>query len=352
MPQAGKPHWGHGARIYIYASTLPTFLTPHSYLSTWNPYRTQSQQIIKMPSTRTGQWYSARPSMPSSSTLRQGSHTSSPSLTISASIFRMNPQHHPFRIWQNHKWQWRLWWPHGYIISTNQFIFKDYHYATPMNYCTETEKTSRQTRDQSKKDVYGDGRIRIAASIVPTLKYTPLEILLISSTTTHSILSCTRPGDKISRVCWMIPYPSTNITTTRRTRKPNHHCRWWWGWRWKRWQLLFSRINLLHANLLSSTLSRMSRPMTPIPRVSSIYMWSLLTMSANAQDVWLSRTVLQMQEDWTSSKWMPWGDRRQREKKKRTQEGNEWKRVLHLCPCNLDKEEKDKFLEEAQNVCF
>ena len=45
-----------------------------------------------MPSTRTGQQYSARPSMPSSPTFRQGSHVSSPSLTTSNSILRGREQ--------------------------------------------------------------------------------------------------------------------------------------------------------------------------------------------------------------------------------------------------------------------
>ena len=50
-----------------------------------------------MPSTRTGRQYSARPSMPSSPTLRQGSHTSSPSLTMSTSVLRGLP---PYRQWE------------------------------------------------------------------------------------------------------------------------------------------------------------------------------------------------------------------------------------------------------------
>ena len=47
-----------------------------------------------MPSTRTGQRYSARPSMPSSPTFRQGSHVSSPSLTMPNSVLRGLP---PYR---------------------------------------------------------------------------------------------------------------------------------------------------------------------------------------------------------------------------------------------------------------
>ena len=50
-----------------------------------------------MPSTRTGQQYSARPSMPSSPTFRQGSHVSSPSSTTSNSILRGLPPH---RWWE------------------------------------------------------------------------------------------------------------------------------------------------------------------------------------------------------------------------------------------------------------
>ena len=47
-----------------------------------------------MPSIRTGQRYSVRPSMPSSPTFRQGSHASSPSSMMSTSILRGLP---PYR---------------------------------------------------------------------------------------------------------------------------------------------------------------------------------------------------------------------------------------------------------------
>ena len=77
--------------------TLPTFLTPHSSLPPQNPNRTSSQQIIKMPSTRTGWRYSAKPSMPSSPTFRQGSYVSSTSSTTSNSVLRGLP---PYRRWE------------------------------------------------------------------------------------------------------------------------------------------------------------------------------------------------------------------------------------------------------------
>ena len=81
-----------------------------------------------------------------------------------------------------------------------------------MDHCTETKKRSGQTGDQGKKVVYGVGRIRITTGIASTLKHTPLGILLTSSMTTHSILPCTKPGNGV-------PYPPTNVTTTRSTRK-------------------------------------------------------------------------------------------------------------------------------------
>ena len=50
-----------------------------------------------MPSTRTGQQYSARPSMPSSPTIRQGSYVSFPSSMTSTSILRGLS---PYRWWE------------------------------------------------------------------------------------------------------------------------------------------------------------------------------------------------------------------------------------------------------------
>ena len=44
----------------------------------------------------------------------------------------------------------------------------------------------------------------------------PSRVLFTSNMTAHSVLSCTKPGNKI-------PYPPTDITTTRDTRKPDHH---------------------------------------------------------------------------------------------------------------------------------
>ena len=292
MPWAGKPHWRHEAGIHIYALTLLTSLKPHSSLSPQNSNRTSSQQIIRMPSTRTGWQYSARPSMPSSPTLRQGSYVSSPFSTTSTSVLRSsplqmmrtNPQHHPLWIWQNHQWWQWLQRSYGNTLPTNQFIFQNYHYVTFMDHCTETKKRSGQTRDWGKKVVYGVGRIRFATGIASTLKHTLSRILLTSSMTTHSILPCTKPGNKI-------PYPTTNVTTTRNTRKPNRYWRWQWRVGWTRQQFLYSRINILHTSLLPPTLSRMHWLTTSILWMSTIHMQSLLPMSTRTLSFWLSKKL-------------------------------------------------------------
>ena len=153
-----------------------------------------------------------------------------------------------------------------------------------MDHCTEIKKRSGQTGGQGKKVVYGVGKIRIATGIVSTLKHTPSRILLTSSTTTHSVLPCTKPGNKI-------PYPPTDVTTTRNTRKPDHYWRWQWRIRQTKQQLLHTRIDLFHASLLPPTLSRMHQSMTSILWMSTIHVWSLLPTSARTPSVWLSKTL-------------------------------------------------------------
>ena len=129
----------------------------------------------------------------------------------------------------------------------------------------------------SEMSVYGNGRAGITTGIATTPTDSPSTVFFTRSTTAHSVLSCTRPGNKISRVCWMIPYPPpTNITTTRSTRKPNYHWRQQWQIGWTRQQFLYSRIDFFHANLFSLTLSRMWRSTTSIFWMSSIHMQSLL----------------------------------------------------------------------------
>ena len=113
----------------------------------------------------------------------------------------------------------------------------------------------------------------------------PLRILLTSSTTAHSVLPCTKPGNKI-------PYPPTNITTTKNTRKPDRYWRWQWRIRWTKWWLLHCRVNLFHASLLPLTLSRMHQSMTSIFWMSTIHMRSLLSTSAGTLSVWLFRKKL------------------------------------------------------------
>ena len=153
-----------------------------------------------------------------------------------------------------------------------------------MDHCTETKKRSGQTGDWGKKDIYWDGRIRISTGIAPTLKCTPSRILLTSSMTTHSILPCTKPGNKI-------PYPPTDVTTTRNTRNPDHYWRWQWRIRWTKWQLLHCGINLFHASLLPPTLSKMQQSRTSILWMSTIHISSLLSTSSRTPSFWLLKTL-------------------------------------------------------------
>ena len=230
MPWVRTPHWRHEAWIYIYASTLPAFPTPHSSLSPWNLNRTLSQQITSMPSTRTGWWYCARPPMPSSSTLRQGSSPSSPSLMTSNSVLRGLP---PYRQQEQIP---NITLPeHGRIINNNNdydnlmaILFPQtnlYSKTITMQHLWIMAQKLRREADRQKnwgeEVAHRNGRNGATTGIVPTLQQTPSKILFSSSMTTHSILPCTG-GDKASRTCWTIPYSPTDITTTRRTRKPNH----------------------------------------------------------------------------------------------------------------------------------
>ena len=114
----------------------------------------------------------------------------------------------------------------------------------------------------------------------------PLRIFLTSSMTAHSVLSCTKPGNKI-------PYPPTNVTT-RNTRKPDHYWRWQWRMRWMKWRLLHCRVDLFHTSLLPPTLSRMHQLTTSIPQMSTIHMQSLLSMSTGTPSVWLLRRKMKL----------------------------------------------------------
>ena len=198
---------------------------------------------------------------------------------------RMDPQHHPPWIWNNHQRQWRLWRSHGNTIPTKQFVFQNYNYVTFVYHSTETKKRSGQTGGWGKENIYWDGGTRIATGTASISKFTPLRILFTSSMTAHSILSCTKPGNKI-------PYPPTNVTTTRDTRKPDPHWRWQWRNRQTKQRLLHCRVDLFHASLLPPTLSRMHQLTTSILWMSTIHMWSLLSMSPGTSSIWLSGRTL------------------------------------------------------------
>ena len=173
-----------------------------------------------MPSTRTGRRYSAGPSMPSSSTLRRGSYVSSPSSRTSNSVLRsVSPYQRQERIPDITQQEYgrilddeedyvnlmATLYPQSDLYSSN--------HATTINHSTEYKKRSRQVRRRRMKDIHRDGRIRTTTGTTSTSNITIPQTLY---TNTYSVLSCTKSGSEI-------PYPPTDVTTTRDTRKPDHH---------------------------------------------------------------------------------------------------------------------------------
>ena len=274
MPQAGKPHWRHEARVCAYALTLPTFLTPHSNLSPWNPNRTSSQQIIKMPSTRTGWWYSARPSMPSSPTLGQGSYVSSLFSTMSNSVLGGLP---PCRQWEQIPDITLL--EYGRIVNDDNnyedlvaILFPQsnlYSRTITMRHLWITAQKLRREADRQEVE---------ARRIFIKMEGLGLQQVL------HPYWNAP-PQESFSPAAWPpTPYypapsqktrsptpPPTDVTTTRNTRKPNRYWRWWWRIRWTKWQLLHCGVDLFHASLLPLTLLRMHQSMTSIFWMSTIH---------------------------------------------------------------------------------
>ena len=293
MPQAGKPHWRHEAWIYIYASTLPTFLMPHSHFSPRNPCWTQRNQINTMPSTRTGRRYSTRPSMPSFPTFRQGSHvSSSPSMT-SNSVLRGLP---PYRRREQIP---DITLPeYGMIIKDNDdyedlmaILFPQsdlYSRTITMRHLSITAQKLRREVERQEVEVR---RIFIE---IEGLGLQQVLRPYRNAPPQESFLPATRPPTPYYPAPSQetrSPTPPTNITTTGNTRKPNHHWRWWRTWQTK-WQLLHCRVDLLHTSFLPPTLSRMHRSTTSILWMSTIYMQSLLSTSPRTSSVWLSRGTL------------------------------------------------------------
>ena len=132
------------------------------------------------------------------------------------------------------------------------------------------------------KNICWDGRIRITTGITSTSKITISQTLFM---TAYTILSCTRPGSEI-------PYPPTDVTTTRNTRKPNHHWRWWRRTQQKKRQLLYCRVDLLYTSLFPLALSRMHRSTTSLLWMSTVHLRLLLSMSTETPSIWLSWQVL------------------------------------------------------------
>ena len=232
--------------------------------------------------------------MPSSPTFKQGSHISSPSSTTSNSVLRGLP---PYR--------WQEWIPDITLPEYGTIIRDDDNYEdlmailfpqsdlysrtiTMWHLFIMAQKLRREVdRQEVKARRIFMRRIRITTGIASISKCTPSRILLTSNTATHSILSCTKPGNKI-------PYPHTDITTTRDTRKTNPYWRQRQWTRQTKWQLLHCRVNFFHTSLLPPTFSRMHWLMTSVLQMSTIHMQSLLWTSSGTPSVWLFRRTLKL----------------------------------------------------------
>ena len=244
-----------------------------------------------MPSTRTGRQYSTRPSMPSSPTFRQGSHVTSPSSMMSNSVLRGLP---PYRQQEQIP---NITLPeYGTIIKDDDnyedlmaILFPQsdlYSRTITMWHSSITQKLRREAERQEVKRIFIEMEgLGLQQVLHPYRNAPPSRILFTSSTTTHSILSCTKPGNKI-------PYPPTDVTTTRDTREPDPHWRWWWRTRWMKRRLLHCGVDLLYASLLPLTLSRIHWSTTSILQMSTIHMRSLLSTSSGTLSIWLSGRTL------------------------------------------------------------
>ena len=247
-----------------------------------------------MPSTRTGWRYSTRPSMPSSPTFRQGSHVSSPSSMMSNSVLRgLLP----------YRWRERIsditLPEYGTIIKDNDdyedlmaILLPQSNLYSRMITMRHLSITAQKLRREAERQEVEARRIFIEMEglglqqvLHPYWNAPPSRILVTSSMTAHSILSCTKPGNKI-------PYPPTDVTTTRDTRKPNNHWRWQWRTRRTKWRLLHCGVDFLYTNLLPLTLSRLHWSTTSLLWMSTIHMRPLLSTSPGTLSVWLSRETL------------------------------------------------------------
>ena len=248
-----------------------------------------------MPSTRTGWWYSARPSMPSSPTLRQGSYVFSPSSTTSTSILRGLS---PYRWWEQIP---DITLPkYGRIVNDDDdyedlmaILFPQsdlYSRTITMWHLWITAQKLRREADRQEIKVRRlfmelEG-LELQQVLHPHWNIPPRESF--SPAAQPPTLYYPAPSQETRSPT---PPPPTNITTTRSTRKPDHYWRWQWRIRQTRQQFLYSWISVLHTSLLPPTLSRMYRSMTSILWMSTIHMWSLLPMSAGTPSVWLYKML-------------------------------------------------------------
>ena len=177
-----------------------------------------------MPSTRTSRRYSTRPSMPSSPTFRQGSHvSSSPSMTSNLVLRGLPPYRRREQIPD-------ITLPeYGMIIKDDDdyedlmailFPQSDLYSRTitmrHLSIMAQKLRREAERQEAEAKRIFIEMEGLGLQQVLHPYRNIPSRVLFTSSMTAHSVLSCTKPGNKI-------PYPATDVTTTRDTRKPNHH---------------------------------------------------------------------------------------------------------------------------------
>ena len=249
-----------------------------------------------MPSTRNGWQYSTRPSMPSSPTLRQGSHVSSPSLTTSNSVLRGLP---PYR--QQERIPDITLPEYGTIIKDDDdyedlmaILFPQSDLYSRTITMWHLSITAQKLRREAERQEVEARRIFIKMEglglqqiLHPYQNTPPWEFFSPAARPPTPYYPA--PSQETRS-----PTPPTSITTTRDTRKPDPHRRW----RWRTWQtkqqLLHCRVDLLYTSLLPPTLSRMYWLTTSILWMSTIHMWSLLSTSSGTLSIWLLGRTLKL----------------------------------------------------------
>ena len=257
-----------------------------------------------MPSVRTGWWYSTRPSsyspMPSSSTLRQGSHPSLPSSAMSTSVLRGPP---PYRWWE------RI--PNITPSEYSRIICNDDDYDNLMAILFQQSDLYSRTITMRHLWITAQKLRREADRQQIKVRQLSMEMEGLALQQALHPHQNTPPRESFSPDTWLPTpyYPAPGQETRYQesvewslTPPPMSLPLWAWGNpiiiedsndKLDGWDDDFytAESTFFYANLFSFTLSRMWRLTTSIFWMFSVHMQLLLSMSTNALSIWLSRTL-------------------------------------------------------------